>query len=87
MMDKKYFLVAVLFCFLSAIAFGQSSVRVWEESLILPTYRLDPPELNPMFFEHESYQGAKKKIYPYPFQDRVTDIREKKTYKALYLEN
>jgi hypothetical protein len=57
MMDKKYFLVAVLFCFLSAIAFGQSSVRVWEESLILPTYRLDPPELNPMFFEHESYQG------------------------------
>ncbi|MHC4110953.1 MAG: DUF5107 domain-containing protein [Planctomycetota bacterium] len=87
MMDKKYFLVAVLFCFLSAIALGQSSVRVWEESLVLPTYRLDPPELNPMFYEHESYQGAKKKIYPYPFQDRVTNIREQKTYKALYLEN
>jgi len=86
-MNKKYFLVAVLFCSLSAIAFGQSSVRVWEESLVLPTYRLDPPELNPMFYEHESYQGAKKKIYPYPFQDRVTDIREQKTYKALYLEN
>ena len=87
MMDKKYFLVAVLFCFLSTIALGQSSVRVWEESLVLPTYRLEPPELNPMFYEHESYQGAKKKIYPYPFQDRVTNIREKKTYKALYLEN
>ena len=87
MMDKKNFMVAVLFCFLNTIALGQSSVRVWEESLILPTYRLEPPELNPMFYENESYQGAKKKIYPYPFQDRVTDIREEKAYKALYLEN
>lgn len=86
-MVKKYFLVTVLVCCLSAISFGQSSVRVWEESLILPTYRLEPPDLNPMFYEHESYQGAKKKIYPYPFQDRVTNIREQKTYKALYLEN
>ncbi len=86
-MGKRYFLIAVLFCFLSTIASGQSSVRVWEESLILPTYRLQPPELNPIFYENESYQGAKKMVYPYPFQDRVTDIREQKTYKALYLEN
>ena len=86
-MVKKYFLVTVFACFLITVAFGQSSVRVWEKSLILPTYRLDPPDLNPMFYEHESYQGAKKKIYPYPFQDGVTNIREQKTYKALYLEN
>jgi tetratricopeptide (TPR) repeat protein len=86
-MVKKYFLVTVFVCFLITIALGQSSVRVWEEALILPTYRLDPPDLNPMFYEHESYQGAKKKIYPYPFQDRVTNIRQQKTYKALYLEN
>ncbi|MHC4462494.1 MAG: DUF5107 domain-containing protein, partial [Planctomycetota bacterium] len=87
MMDKKYFLVIVFVCFLNTIALGQSSVRVWEESLVLPTYRLDPPDPNPMFYEHESYQGAKKKIYPYPFQDKLTDIQEEKTYKALYLEN
>ncbi len=86
-MVKKYFLVTVFACFLVTIALGQSSVRVWEESLVFPTYRLDPPDLNPMFYEHESYQGAKKKIYPYPFQDAVTNIREQKTYKALYLEN
>ena len=86
-MVKKCFLVTVFVCFLITVAFGQSSVRVWEESLILPTYRLEPPELNPMFYEHESYQGAKKKIYPYPFQDGVTNIREQKTYKALCLEN
>jgi tetratricopeptide (TPR) repeat protein len=95
MMKKKCLLVIVIVCFLrlgtpygaGASVFGQSSVRVWEESLILPTYRLEPPELNPMFYENESYQGAKKKIYPYPFQDRITNIREQKTYKVLYLEN
>jgi tetratricopeptide (TPR) repeat protein len=40
-----------------------------------------------MFYTNESYQGAKKKVYPYPFQDQVTNTREEKTYKALYLEN
>lgn len=63
------------------------SVRVWEEPVTLPTYRLEAPDSNPMFYTHESYQGAEKRIYPYPFQDRVTDNREERTYKALYLEN
>jgi len=87
MMKKKCLLVIAIVSFAGTSAFGQSSVKVWEDSLVLPTYRLEPPELNPMFYENESYQGAKKKIYPYPFQDRVTNIREQKTYKALYLEN
>ncbi|MHC4691326.1 MAG: DUF5107 domain-containing protein, partial [Planctomycetota bacterium] len=86
-MIKKCFPVTVFVCFLITVAFGRSAVKVWEEPLVLPTYRLEPPDLNPMFYEHESYQGAKKKIYPYPFQDGVTNIREQKTYKALYLEN
>jgi len=87
MMKKKCILVIVIIILLGTSVFGRSSVKVWEESLVIPTYRLQPPELNPMFYENESYQGAKKKIYPYPFQDRVTDIREKQTYKVLYLEN
>jgi tetratricopeptide (TPR) repeat protein len=40
-----------------------------------------------MFYDGQAYQGAKKKIYPYPFQDKLTDIREDKTYNAVYLEN
>ena len=94
-MKKKCLLVIVIVYFLRLGApygagtstFGKSSVKVWEEPLVIPAYRLQPPELNPMFYEHESYQGAKKKIYPYPFQDGITNIREQKTYKALYLEN
>ncbi len=78
----------VLFASISAtICPAASPVKVWEEPLTIPTYRLDPPERNPMFYTNESYQGAKKKIYPYPFQDKVTNTHEKKTYKALHLEN
>ncbi|MHC4566937.1 MAG: DUF5107 domain-containing protein, partial [Planctomycetota bacterium] len=71
----------------ATVAAADSPVRIWEEPLTLPTYRLDPPGLNPMFYTNESYQGAKKKVYPYPFQDQVTNIREERTYKSLYLEN
>jgi len=64
-----------------------AAVKVWEEPLTLPTYRLDRPDVNPRFYTNESYQGAQKRIYPYPMLDGVTDIREERTYQALYLEN
>lgn len=76
-------------CLLLVLVAGSAcaAVKVWEEPLTLPTYRLDPPDVNPRFYTNESYQGAEKRIYPYPMLDGVTDIREEKTYKALYLEN
>ncbi len=64
-----------------------AAVKVWEEPLTLPTYRLDPPDVNPRFYTNESYQGAEKRIYPYAMIDGVTGVREEKTYTALYLEN
>jgi len=75
--------VSVLFM----VASLSAAVEVWEEPLTLPTYRLNPPDPNPRFYTNESYQGAQKRIYPYAMLDGVTDIREEKTYKALYLEN
>ena len=83
----KYVFCVFLVSFAATVASAASPVRVWEEPLTLPTYRLDPPGLNPMFYTSESYQGAKKKVYPYPIQDQVTNVRQEKTYKALYLEN
>ncbi|MHC4739500.1 MAG: DUF5107 domain-containing protein, partial [Planctomycetota bacterium] len=65
----------------------KSTVKIWNEPLVIPTYRVDPPELNPMFYKGESYQGARKSIYPYPLLDKLTDVRENKTYHAVYLEN
>jgi tetratricopeptide (TPR) repeat protein len=40
-----------------------------------------------MFYNGRAYQGAKGPIYPYPLLDKITDVREDKTYRALYLEN
>lgn len=72
---------------LSLLAHGESGVRVWEEPLVIPTYEVGPAEPNPMFYTNESYQGAQKRIYPYPFQDNLTHVRKERTYNALYLEN
>ena len=66
---------------------AESQVKMWQEEIVIPTYRLNPADENPMFYTHESYQGAEKRIYPYPLLDGVTNIKEPKTYKTLYLEN
>jgi len=82
-------LVAVasaLLC-LQAFSSAQSGARVWEESLVLPTYLVEAPEPNPIFFSGRTYQGAKGPIYPYPILDRLSDTRTDKTYRAVYLEN
>jgi tetratricopeptide (TPR) repeat protein len=65
----------------------KQTVNMWEENVIIPTYKIGLPDKNPMFFKNESYQGAKKKIYPYPFQDKLTGIKEDKNYRLLFLEN
>ncbi len=65
----------------------QAAVKIWEEPLTIPTYKLEAPDPNPRFYTNESYQGAQKRVYPYAMQDGITDIREEQTYKALYLEN
>jgi tetratricopeptide (TPR) repeat protein len=65
----------------------KQTVKIWEEPLVIPTYSVAPPEKNPMFYNGEVYQGAKKVVYPYSFLDKLTDVRENKTYKAVYLEN
>ncbi len=66
---------------------GASAVKVWEEPLVIPTYLVGEPDKFPIFYSGRAYQGAKGPVYPYPMLDRLTDIREDKTYKALYLEN
>lgn len=63
------------------------AVRIWEEPLVIPTYRVGEPERNPMFYGARAYQGAKGTIYPYLLLDKLTDIREDKIYHAVYLEN
>ncbi len=66
---------------------AQAQVRVWEEPLTLPTYKVGAADKNPIFYTGRVYQGAKGPIYPYPLLDKLTETREDQTYRALYLEN
>ncbi len=66
---------------------AMADVRVWQESMVIPTYRVGPPDPNPIFYSKESYQGAQKRVYPYALQDRLTHTPEDQSYTALNLEN
>ena len=70
-----------------SLAFGSEAVRVWEEPLVIPTYLTGEPEVLPMFYQGRAYQGAQGRIYPYHLLDELTDVKQDKTYKAVYLEN
>jgi tetratricopeptide (TPR) repeat protein len=75
------------FSLISFAADLETAVKAWEEPLVIPTYRIGKPDPNPIFYTGRAYQGAKGPVYPYPLLDRLTDIREEKTYTAVYLEN
>jgi tetratricopeptide (TPR) repeat protein len=62
-------------------AFGVN-VRVWEAPLEIPTYLLGAEDPNPPFPLADA-----RRIYPYTLLDDLTDQREAKSYKAVYLEN
>lgn len=62
-------------------------VRVKEEQVIIPTYKTFPAEKSPLFIEKRAYQGSTGKVYPLPVTEKISDIKEDVTYKALILEN
>lgn len=63
------------------------SVKVWEETVIIPTYEVGEPDKNPMFLEKRVYQGSTGKVYPYPTTEKIAREKKDKEYQALYLEN
>lgn len=86
-MRKYISALLIIFIFKTSFAQDGSTVKVWEESLTLPTYKIDPPDKNPIFYVPNAYQGAKKVIYPYPLMDNLSNTQTNETYTALYLEN
>ncbi len=63
------------------------TVKVWEETVKIPTYQTGSPNKNPMFLEKRVYQGSSGKVYPYPVIEKIYDTKEDKAYRAVYLEN
>lgn len=63
------------------------AVKIWEESIVIPTYEVGEADKNPMFLESRVYQGSSGKIYPYPTIEKIHDTRTDKAYQAVWLEN
>lgn len=64
-----------------------SEVKVWVEQVMIPTYKVFPPEKSPFFIEKRAYQGSTGKVYPLPIIEKISDTKEDVSYKAIYLEN
>jgi hypothetical protein len=50
-----------------------TSVHIWAEDILIPTYLVGEPNRNPMFLEKRVYQGSSGRVYPYPVIDKIHD--------------
>ena len=66
---------------------SNSTVRVWVEEVVIPTYLPLAPDKNPMFLEKRVYQGSSGKVYPLPFTDRIAETKTDRKWQAVWLEN
>ncbi len=66
---------------------ANNNVHVWEEQIVLPTYKPAAPEKSPLFLENRAYQGSTGKVYPMPVTEKISDEKENVEYHAIYLEN
>ena len=62
-------------------------VRAWSERIVIPTYPVGEPDINPMFLEKRVYQGSSGVVYPHAVIDRIGDHPTDCAYTALFLEN
>ncbi|HHG8771771.1 TPA: DUF5107 domain-containing protein [Raoultella planticola] len=63
------------------------SVKVWQETISLPTWTTGAEDPNPMFLEKRVYQGSSGSVYPYGVIDTLTGERELRDYHAIWMEN
>ncbi len=65
----------------------RADVKVWVETITLPTYEVGTEDPNPMFLEKRVYQGSSGGVYPYGVIDTLTGQKQMKSYRAVWLEN
>lgn len=87
----NFFKTVTLFVTQTVLVSGLSplvaQVRMSEEQWVIPTYRIESPDKNPMFYNSESYEGAARYVYPYFLNDVISRERADQAWKALILEN
>jgi len=84
---KKGLLLSILFAGIFGLASAQQGVQLYEKQVPLPTYKVAPPEKNPIFFRNEAYQGASRHYYPLKLNDQYINERVVQEWKHVILEN
>jgi len=64
-----------------------AEVNATEDSLVIPTYIVKPPNPMPRFYEGGTHQGVKRQIYPYPMNDNLTRNKADRAYHLVNFEN
>ena len=62
-------------------------VKIWSETVFIPTYGVGEKDKNPMFLEKRVYQGSSGRVYPLPVIDKIIDEKTDKPYLIVFLEN
>ncbi len=62
-------------------------VKVWQETVSIPTYETGPQDIHPMFLENRVYQGSSGAVYPYGVTDTLSEHKTLKQWHAVWLEN
>jgi len=70
-----------------SIVSNATKVKIWEETVEIPTYEAGQPDKNPMFLEKRVYQGSSGRVYPHPVIDKIHDEKVLKPYRLVFLEN
>ena len=85
--EKNKLRILLFLAILISVNWVEGQVKIWEETLILPTYEPKAPDKNPMFYVPDAYQGAKRVLYPYPLMDNLSSEKSDREHRAVYLEN
>jgi tetratricopeptide (TPR) repeat protein len=72
-----------VFVVLTLATLSRAQVRVWEGTLVLPTYEEGMPDPNPPFDQFTN----NKFNYPYVLRENLTSRRVNHDWRAIYLEN
>lgn len=84
---KRNVIFLVICLLINSYVYAQPGVSVYEKSVELPTYKVAPPEKNPIFFRNEAYQGASRHYYPLKMNDQYTHERIMQEWTHVILEN
>lgn len=77
----------ILLIFFISINKASGQVKVWEDELVVPTYKNTPPNKMPRYYEGKGHQGVQRRMYPYPMDDNLRTEKVDETYHIVYLEN